>query len=290
MPKTFRKSPPSGPIPTDYGPDWRTPVPPRADAAAVPAAVRRGTPQAPRRAGSAPGARPERASGERLGDHPADVADELHQQRLCPQHHRPARSAERRLAPLLALRTPRERKAARGEPVVRARRAQPGARARPQVVPGHRTAPGSPAGPQTDGPTGSRPAGDRVGRRATSGRRSNTVLGSMLDFSPPFVHEPERVLDRRTVHRWLATNDQWEWVERILLTIADELPVRTRRSDPELGLERVLQRRADRVAGHSPRLVLAPVRLEELPDERRRPSSPAAARSAAVSRIRRAWR
>lgn len=50
------------------------------------------------------------------------------------------------------------------------------------------------------------------------------VLGSALHFIPPDPDRPEHILDRRTVHRWLGSEEQWDWTEQTLLRIAAELP------------------------------------------------------------------
>ena len=50
------------------------------------------------------------------------------------------------------------------------------------------------------------------------------VLAMTLHYIPPPVAEPERLLDRRTVHRWLGLDEQWDWTEQTLLRIAAELP------------------------------------------------------------------
>ena len=50
------------------------------------------------------------------------------------------------------------------------------------------------------------------------------VLAMTLDYTPPPTGQPERLLDRRTVYRWIGTDDQWEWTEQVLLRIAAVLP------------------------------------------------------------------
>ena len=50
------------------------------------------------------------------------------------------------------------------------------------------------------------------------------VLAMTLDYTPPPAGQPERILDRRTVYRWLGSEDQWEWTEQMLLRIAAGLP------------------------------------------------------------------
>ena len=50
------------------------------------------------------------------------------------------------------------------------------------------------------------------------------VLASAVHFIPPEADRPEHILDRRTVHRWLGSDEQWDWTEQTLLRIAAELP------------------------------------------------------------------
>lgn len=50
------------------------------------------------------------------------------------------------------------------------------------------------------------------------------VLAITMQFIPPAADRPEHILDRRTVHRWLGSDEQWDWTEQTLLRIAAELP------------------------------------------------------------------
>ena len=50
------------------------------------------------------------------------------------------------------------------------------------------------------------------------------VLAMTMNFIPPIDADPEGILDRRTVHRWLGSDEQWDWTEQTLLRIAAALP------------------------------------------------------------------
>ena len=50
------------------------------------------------------------------------------------------------------------------------------------------------------------------------------VLAKTMNFIPPRAGRAEHILDRRTVHRWLGSDEQRDWTEQTLLRIAAELP------------------------------------------------------------------
>ena len=50
------------------------------------------------------------------------------------------------------------------------------------------------------------------------------VLAKTMSFIPPCAGRAEHILDRRTVHRWLGSDEQWDWAEQTLLRVAAELP------------------------------------------------------------------
>ena len=50
------------------------------------------------------------------------------------------------------------------------------------------------------------------------------VCAKTMNFIPPTDADPEPILDRRTVHRWLGPDEQWDWTEQTLLRIAAALP------------------------------------------------------------------
>ena len=52
------------------------------------------------------------------------------------------------------------------------------------------------------------------------------VLRAVLDHMPPNPDLPEYILDRRTAHRWLGSDEQEEWVGRRILEVATYLPDR----------------------------------------------------------------
>ena len=66
--------------------------------------------------------------------------------------------------------------------------------------------------------------------RATVERVLRRAIGSPC---PPAPDQPERILDRRTVYRWLATEEQLKWVEATILGVAEHLP--PQRADPIRG-------------------------------------------------------
>lgn len=70
---------------------------------------------------------------------------------------------------------------------------------------------------QGDGP----PIWAEAHERTTVDRVLRSAIGRPF---PPAPDQPERILARRTVYRWIATVEQLQWVETTLLAIAAELP------------------------------------------------------------------
>ena len=57
--------------------------------------------------------------------------------------------------------------------------------------------------------------------RSTVDRVLRSAVGRPF---PPAPDQPEKILGRRTVYRWIATEEQLHWIGSTLLAIANELP------------------------------------------------------------------